>query len=300
MNISFNDQKTLRVSGKSVRGVYFSFNLVGAVADQGILDYPLNLNAMTINIVLKRLGKEYPLCNGQLHPFAAASMFEKSVYSIFTNASKSLLLADAADVYENSVFNYWIDFRGVINLAAGDELIIDFNLPSAALIASASAANSSCQFNEIDATGFEEFTPSLKFQSISPGESIFNNQISNDIVAAHFINKGKYTILTTDQVVQSVSVASDLINYNALYSELIGRRFEQLQTTFADANLRAQSFCLVPFTGIIHDKVGINLNLVSANVASGNNSVVYTCAYVDERLMEVAAQRAQGYINSCK
>lgn len=274
--------ETIKVTGKTIKGVSVMMQLKASAANQALTNTDYNLRNVTVKMQLRRRGQTFTIISTSLDVLLAICNYKQGAYfgaafsnqtapalsSVFSIIGK--LVSPAVGVIGSYLIPIDFILPSPITLHGGDVVEITLTVPDATFIGNASSATSQFTFSEIECTGVEYGIPQVKVFDIQQGQSNVKQDLGNNCDRIYFINLDKKTTLTSDQVISSVSLSSNKLNYNKQYIELLAMRSNQTAQTYSDQLY--QCFLLAEDRDL--DQVTVDMQLVSGNVTTGNNYLV--------------------------
>lgn len=304
--IKSGEIQSIQVGGKTVRGFSVGMYLRASAVNTALSTTDYNWRNVTVKSTLKRGNKEYVLVSTTLDVLQQVVCYNDSEYFIssYSNQTKpaySTLFTQVGvltypDVAVKGLYYIPVDFKfpSVINLTAGDVLNIEVNCNDGTFQGNADTALSYLLLSEIEAVGVEFGIPMLKTLSIQPNQENLTLDLGSNVDELYFINLDKTNPLTANQVIQSVTLASDKLKYTKQYIELLGMRSNS--TNRNDPDRLGQTFRLS--NEIDLDGANVTIQFNTANVNTGMNYIaLLTSEYHPESLaLSDAKSRLNSYV----
>jgi len=274
---------------KKVKGVNGFFKAVASAANVPIAQGDVDFTKAMIQVKLFRNGRQYEICNGPLLPLIQETAIGVSAfaYNSPVYGQPIVLTAAGAGVNEIGIYPFNIDFGGIVDLRADDELVISFQSTGADATSAIDANSSYYVVNIWEGAGFELGLPTIKQQVVMTSESTRSYPVDGKVNRVVFINCDKTTNDYIDQVIQNLNVNNEDLSINDTYEELLAKNATYMSD--ADFAMLGQSMILFRTEReVANSEVQIQFN--SANVASGKNFLVWRLKEINVDSIERARQ----------
>jgi hypothetical protein len=272
------DKKRFDIQGQSIKAIQFDSTNVRTSGTAALCN---DFGAVDVSIVLYQGGKETTIASGSLQPLAMASGFQNASWIQSFGLSATALLAGSTG---SSFQSGMINFGGTINLRGNDKLTVEVRCNTGFLPANSNTSTSNLVVAGVEGIGLQWVTPKIQYQTIGNGESNFRQNIGDNCTSLHYVNIAEVSNLTAVQPISNLRIFSDRYNVNDSLTNLLSKRTQQFQT-MGEASLRCSNFQLINQEV---DDCRVELDLVSAQVTTGENYVVWSTFDTGEKQVQRA------------
>lgn len=290
-------------------GNYLAVRLVALLthttADTAFSGVIVDWSKVFAKIFLMRDNVRHTIIDDEVLPLAAASGFYVGTFDEVKGGGTPYLrkrLAAASGVKEELAITAKIELPGIINLMPGDQLLVELKAKDC-FAATVDTAVSTIEWELVEGVGNALGIPYISVEMISAGQSSQTIESGNGVKWMRFINNDKFSVLTADRVIESISVNSDKLNKSDEWAEMVIDRVDEFpSSTLADqrnqclsiVDIDRDEMCLVPGAATenlqLHAlKVKFNFN--SGNVNASKNYVVTAGFLADNFTARVAVRR---------
>jgi hypothetical protein len=298
----FNASDGIEVKGKTVSGVDLIATLQHttvntAFAAGTVIDW----NLVNITIQLKRAGLTHKIYQGPVLPVVVDSLFRDASFSQALNVGTPTQVTyqvQTAGLDHIVKQTARIKFHDVINLDGEDELTIDVQPSTAAVLATVDTSVSNIAFDVVEGIGNAPSIPCFSLNVVKANEASYTYNLGNNVVKATFVNLDKSGVAATNQVITQVALNSDKRSNTRTMDQLQLDRYTDFQSA-ADPDLRHQCFELVSVEDekmtaedVRLNKVEVSISYVAANVTASKNYVVTRSFINDKKTFEMSKARA--------
>lgn len=285
----------------NVVAINLSAHLVHAAVNTAFSGMPLDWSQVILTVELtKSNGQRHTICQDPVLPLALASSFKSAMYRQSSTVGTpeqvvyQLQTPGLPAILKQQVK---VNFPTVVNIAKGDKLRVEVNVTGGSVnptIVNTSTSYIAFDIEEGIGNGFS--IPKFSVEVAKATEQTMM-VAGTGVTAAYFINNDKAGIAIGNQVLQSSSISSGLLDRVELYDELLSRRYREFTNT-AEADARHQSFILFDadeekktLSQIRSDQFKAVLSLNAANVVANRNWVVLVRLVNDNDVLVEAANR---------
>lgn len=280
MNIRFGEKKVdvlkaQSISGFKIKGYFFYAGGGGTVTN---LMYDLTKILCKITRTIN--GEEIAIYNDSIKGLLKDSTFG-TMLAVFVDQvnSTTLLPTDSTDNTKAYIFPSLIDFKGVLNISASEELRIEISVDRNFCNASVDAVSSYIEVEPIEAVGLEYFTPKITVLAIPTNESSYKKSIGGNIHSILLANEEGSTSIgdSHSSPFSKVVFSSDKLRYSYDEMDLSLLRMKDFERSMGSTYLDSLShnYLLTPkdLKAPLQD-VKLDITLVSANVVTNQSYIV--------------------------
>lgn len=280
-----NEKKRFDIAGQSIKGIQFDA-FVQKTASGG--SAYCDLGAVDVSCVLYQGGKETTIFSGSLKPLAMASTFLTSSWP-YANGTASIVLSTGATA--TSLQPVSIDFGGVINLKEGDKMTVEARVNTGFVGTNQNASTSNLTVSALEGIGLQWVTPKIQYQTIGQGESNFRQNIGDNCTSIHYVNTDTTSDVTSAQPISNLRLFSDRYNVNDSNSQLLSKKYLQFNGAYLVARFNNYQILTQEV-----DDCRLELDLVPANVSTGQNYIVWRTFETSEKQVTKAKKSRSKHV----
>lgn len=280
----FETYKNRSFSGFSIP-LYMQALNVNETIDGG--DFVKKLQNVIVKGTLTRGGKEELVLNDNLRNILYLLEIDHPSFEYIRTGSTELmtLRAQAAGVKHLAFVPLQINLGSVINLKGNDTFKMEVSVNDGFFGNRVDTAASYLQMDMMDAVGVEYVTPVLKSLVIPATTEVFSEDLGDGVCQVVIANYDKTAKTSDVQVLITADLNSDKMSLNDNYLELNSKGLWNQVDKDAYTEKR-QNYQL--YKGLELNKVNINLQLNSANVAASMNYILFKKYITNQTLVERA------------
>lgn len=279
--ISNSSGNIVKESG-SYKGVLLTVLCVGT-ANTAFTGAMIAPEKSVLKVVRTRNRKETVICEKNIRDLIYTASIEKPVAEYLLDNTKHILTkAHGVGIKPTATIPLFFDFGTVLNIKPGDKLTAELQIIDG-FYTSQMDSTSQINFDLIEGIGIETYTPVFKSRTIDAAAESPSENLGSNIHRIVLLNLDKDTLLTADQVWNSLTLSSDKVNFTDQHAELKARNQAHYPTSAA-AELRFQKF-LLHDDEVELDNVTISGSTTSANVTNSKNLILWRTYVSDAELV---------------
>lgn len=308
MIVKLGENKTQIVNNMTINGFTVDVYLYAAATNTAFVAGSFVPSEVQVKVELKRPAKGNMTMvsdNMQLLGLFSAKDYGNNDWNLGT-----VLTAAAVGVFESKLHTVFIPFGGPVNLKADDQIIISFIVGRGVWSAAVDSSLSYLDFNYNECIGLEYATPRINSQVVQTNINNEKYSLGDRVTKVMFINYDKTTIAEASQVISSLTMSSDKLNYTKNFFQLYSAnknmftppqvKLRYVTAAAAEAfpalPLFPQAFTIFASPDQVKDNLKncqLNLSFNTTNVNASQNYVVWISFDADADTYVKAVERAE-------
>lgn len=269
--INFGSSANFTVQNSNVNAIRLNFNATHTTAATAFSASLVDLSEVTLDIEKEVNGTTHKVYKGIALPVLMASTFMTASYEQIVSGTVLVDRVQDTGVKEIASQIYDFNFGGIFNLDGDEKLNIEVEVPSSSAGTGVDTSASSISIEVIEGIGYEIGTPQIIVKNIQASISEETISLGSDVQSLFFINTDKTTNLSTDRVIDRLTIESDKVKIKEDVDGLVSDRLEMFPT-IAQANLRNNNFAV--HVGEELDDCKVDLTFNASNVSASSNYLV--------------------------
>ena len=280
-----NDSSSETFSGGKFGGVTIAFSAIATAVNTALTEAAIDPWQMSIGVTLNRKvnGKSTTrviLPKQAIKPFIFAGSLKSGLFGYWSPANtgnngytiRTAAAVAAAEVGEKYAY---IPFGAPVDCTGENGGSITVEVTTRNLFGATTNTTTSVAVVDLkEIEGAESFVPMLSATVIPTGQNQLGMSFDGIVRRLTVVNFDKTSLLTAEQVVQSVDLKTNEMSYSYDDKQLIMFNVESY-SNLTDGENALQNFDFIPFNySKAYTDVSINLGLQSADVAASQNFVV--------------------------